>query len=852
MKNNFFALTAISSALFLTGCGGSGSDSTPEVTVNQAPKVSLTSLRVNENSTVTIPSNVSDSDGTIVSYQWKVVSNDTITLTGANTSTVGFTAPGINVESYTLTLELTVTDDDGATATAGVNVTVDNLLPSVSFESVMLNERESAEVIAVSDPSGDQIATYDWQITSGDSDLVLANNTSATLSFTAPELDVDKTYELTLTATDIDGDTATFVNEIAVNRITMPLTISGLATDSPIRNAQISVNVGGRDVTVDATADAEGNYTVDLELDESESDAFISIIAKGVGEQKVAGLISLLGTAGQLIENAGDDSTLTSDESFSVNVTNITTAEYALVKLANKGNDVESSEQLDALKQEINYEEVMVLATAIKVAIDKVAANPDLAIPDNIEDTLALVESSEQAAAYVAKVVNEPVFEEAQEEIYADEKLIDKSASDGTPSLYYVLPQTTLQRATIARFNEDGTGSYWNRIFTWEDSEGVITATITDPEIVSSVEYFDDEYGYSTGYEVETSVVKYEFKRLNQGEKQDLLAISQTQNKHFPNGEKADIVEVFSDTYTAAKVNAVKAIANESGVAYLPLSSPTNNDSYTVYGDEVTLSEGGTASFTVLGYQGTWSMAEGALVIDIPSESKTFTYKNVGERGTSQLFSSEVQSDTSTGLELAHEFDYVGEGNINTEQLNWSAAEIPGVYVYSAGVFDNEFEHFFFQLHENGNAETISTVDIDDSGSLEPNEISIMYGTWMLNNDGTVTITRYQQQGGGYSQECREEKEGCALYHERTWRLIGIEGDEFSLFHKHHFRYQNVYTDWEIEDFISFDNRKLLKRDSVPVEYEEYISLTEPEAQRAESIQSPKSDQLKKLEPSLD
>ena len=124
-----------------------------------------------------------------------------------------------------------------------------------------------------------------------------------------------------------------------------------------------------------------------------EVNAFISIEARGVGEQSTAGLISLLGTAGQLSKQAGEDGELTSDESFAVNVTNVTTAQYALAKLANNGEDFTSDEQLAEISEKLNYDEVMTLATAIKVAIDKAVDNADLALPDGIPDTLALVEA---------------------------------------------------------------------------------------------------------------------------------------------------------------------------------------------------------------------------------------------------------------------------------------------------------------------------------------------------------------------------------------------------------------------------------------------------------------------------
>jgi ELWxxDGT repeat protein len=65
----------------------------------------------------------SDPDGTITTYAWRQLAGPTVTISNANTSQPQFTAP--NVSSTTaLTFELKVTDDNGATATDQIVVTV--------------------------------------------------------------------------------------------------------------------------------------------------------------------------------------------------------------------------------------------------------------------------------------------------------------------------------------------------------------------------------------------------------------------------------------------------------------------------------------------------------------------------------------------------------------------------------------------------------------------------------------------------------------------------------------------------------------------------------------------------------
>ena len=113
------------SAVLVTACS-SGSEMTapPPPPANVAPTVSADAdTSVDEKVSVTIGATASDSDGSISSYSWSQTSGTNVDLTGADTSSIEFTAPIAKAEE-TLTFEVTVTDDDGATASDSVNVTI--------------------------------------------------------------------------------------------------------------------------------------------------------------------------------------------------------------------------------------------------------------------------------------------------------------------------------------------------------------------------------------------------------------------------------------------------------------------------------------------------------------------------------------------------------------------------------------------------------------------------------------------------------------------------------------------------------------------------------------------------------
>lgn len=118
MKRKYcFVILFLILAIFLSGCNG-GEGTTPPIGSNQSPTASFTAnpasgvapLEVSFNA-----SNSSDSDGSIVSYAWDFKDGNT-----GNGKTLNHTFNSTG--SYNV--ELTVTDNEGATASATKTITV--------------------------------------------------------------------------------------------------------------------------------------------------------------------------------------------------------------------------------------------------------------------------------------------------------------------------------------------------------------------------------------------------------------------------------------------------------------------------------------------------------------------------------------------------------------------------------------------------------------------------------------------------------------------------------------------------------------------------------------------------------
>ena len=146
----------------------------------------------------------SDPDGDTLSYSWRQsAGSPTVTLTGATTATPTFTVPELT-GGTTLTFELTVTAG-GASATDAVAVRIqaDNDGPTADAGEEQTVREGTAVTLAGSgtDPE-DEPLSYAWRQSAGTPTVTLTSASTATPSFTAPNLTAitTLTFELTVTA----------------------------------------------------------------------------------------------------------------------------------------------------------------------------------------------------------------------------------------------------------------------------------------------------------------------------------------------------------------------------------------------------------------------------------------------------------------------------------------------------------------------------------------------------------------------------------------------------------------------------------------------------------------------------
>jgi hypothetical protein len=288
-KNTHYAFALL--LLAVVGCGGGSSSEPP---ANQAPSANASAdFNAVEATQVTLDgSNSSDADGSIASYTWTQTAGEpSVTLSNASSATASFTAPTTD-SNLDLTFQLTVTDDEGESASDTVVVTITPDQAPVAVAPADFEAVKSSNVNLDGSASTDDVAivTYLWQQTSGEN-VTLSNADTATASFTAPDLLPLESKTLTFSLTVTDVNQASSTDNVTVTIVETPSTVSlsgritfdlvpihtstnGLdyasTTQEPVRGATVELlNQSGSTILQTTTSDSNGDYSFDVDTSSS-------------------------------------------------------------------------------------------------------------------------------------------------------------------------------------------------------------------------------------------------------------------------------------------------------------------------------------------------------------------------------------------------------------------------------------------------------------------------------------------------------------------------------------------------------------------------------------------------------
>ena len=178
-----------------------------------------------------------DPGGSIATYEWTQASGSGVALTNATAALASFIAPRV-AATETLVFRLTVTDNNGASQSRPVDITVRPFANNPPVADAGADQTaEALDVVTLdgsgsADPDGSSL-TYDWRPEAGDPAVSIANPGQAIATFIAPILqnDTDKVFFLTVS----DDIGATDTDEVTIRLLSALVSLSGTIT-APIGN----------------------------------------------------------------------------------------------------------------------------------------------------------------------------------------------------------------------------------------------------------------------------------------------------------------------------------------------------------------------------------------------------------------------------------------------------------------------------------------------------------------------------------------------------------------------------------------------------------------------------------------
>ncbi|MGS0826457.1 PKD domain-containing protein, partial [Shewanella sp. 0m-8] len=188
---------------------------------NQLPQITIPSeYTFDEEYYVSIDaSSTSDAENDELTFNWRQISGSNVEIVNASSPEVSFTTPSVSSD-MAFTLELSVFDGrDSAISLISVNVQHVNKPPVVIITDHPATVNEGSSITLVSDnsdPDGDSLSYY-WEQISGPT-VMMSDNSSASVKFTAPEITSDSVIEVRLTSSD-DVVSVSTVTKITIKNV---------------------------------------------------------------------------------------------------------------------------------------------------------------------------------------------------------------------------------------------------------------------------------------------------------------------------------------------------------------------------------------------------------------------------------------------------------------------------------------------------------------------------------------------------------------------------------------------------------------------------------------------------------
>jgi hypothetical protein len=448
-------------------------------------------------------------------------------------------------------------------------------------------------------------------------------------------------------------------------------------------------------------------------------------------------------------------------------------------------------------------------------------------------NTLDLIEDIPVALAYAKTLsANTQLYNSAYNATLNEPNIIRPPSFTMPESLHWFPLGVPNYSVPIWQFYSNNQGSYAGNVFTWQVEGNVITGSYTSPVTESNSEALITPDGSVT---VNYQEIPTSFVLTIVNEESGLVEF--VHNRTITKTYESDTIEAlgiddpsgeytFINGHTSYRKNARKSLGDLSGkVAYLPIKTVQINDGnglLKISADKYSFAENGTGTTLYSGKTFTWLQTDNTVVISTEISDDDI------EAATISLFH-DGTSVGPTGFNLAatDTDDVTTLGGIIEDNINWNTTEIAGVYESAFKSREKTLSHLWFELKENGDADTFATNDDNGDGVISASEVYQAYGKWAVENN-KLTVTRIVKVNTEESSPEHREPDGdeWQQYHKRTWELITRSNNRYSILNKHNFTLGLAYPQNfspEVAEIL-YDIRFLEKLNEAPVDISHLIN----------------------------
>ena len=273
------------------------------------------------------------------------------------------------------------------------------------------------------------------------------------------------------------------------------ITVNGFVTDMPIPNATVVLTVNGQDFTAANPTGADGSYSVVIET--TDTAALVECVA--FDPNGPARFSALLDSFAGLQAGAGDDGILDN-----ANITNVTTAQQLLAEALAADGSIDDLAELQELAEQVDPQELIELAAAIKVVIDSVQG---VVLPEEFTDVQQLAQAIvDGTSTFLAdvEVTNPGIIADTVEEVINDGFATTPFAAESMPGVYIGTSGNEvfiLMEGGSGYFAEDEQFGQLIEGITWSlNVDGALVIVFTETQDTDTVVLLTDASGVQTVY----------------------------------------------------------------------------------------------------------------------------------------------------------------------------------------------------------------------------------------------------------------------------------------------------------------------------------------------------------------